>query len=189
MKNRKLTILDAHKVEWFLGPDNVQRNYTPVCYHYVICHSLLNYLTENDYDFDKGKEVLERLLESAGNGSEGQPSHFREEGFMELLPLAENWGFVVVDQSDGMYPLVCYSDKRVKRIKENSDVEVDYRNRATAFREALKNVSDKYFEVHEHLKNKKPEDWTKKFQEGLFQATDGFAFMLTATTLGASKEG
>lgn len=192
MDKSTLTILNPDKLGWFLGTDNEQQQYKPVCYHYVICHSLLNYLVGQDYDYDKGKEALGTLLEKLGSQKTGQPpEHLRLEEFMELLPLTINkkdWGYVIVDQADGMYPLVCYSDERAKEIEQDTETKVNYKNRASAFKAALRNVLDKYDEVYKCLKGRTPNEWNKEFQESLCSDTNGFGFLNASLEVGVAQE-
>lgn len=143
--------------DWFLGYDGEQTDYD-IRYSYVICRALLHYLQTRGYDHDTGKTVLNDLKRNfedkahfrVGNGS-GE--------FLELLPLSDNMGFVVVDHSAGMYPQVLYG----------SDVKRDGKPRDAAFELQLKEVIDNYDDVHSFLKGHTTERWTQEFQEELFK--------------------
>lgn len=111
---------------------------------------------------------------------------------MELLPLTideKDWGYVIVDQADGMYPLVCYSDERAKKMELDSETKVNYRNRASAFKAALRNVLDSYDDVYGYLNGHRSEEWNKEFQENLFVNTDGFGFLNVPPEVGVAHEG
>ena len=159
--SRDLEIL--RKDEWFLGADNCQKY--PIYYRYVICYSLLSYLNNVLFDKNEGLKVLQELQKAIND-----ESYFKKKKFIELFPLKENWGFVVVDQADGIYPLIIYSEKR-----ETELGAVTRSQRVAAFQLSLNKVIEKYDEIYDTIKQHDLSDWSKEFQENLFRAV-GFEY-------------
>ena len=104
---RDLEILKPENESWFLGIDGEQRY--PICYKYVICYSLREYLKRHDYDRTEGKRILNELREAFRHPNEV----FEVADFIDLYPFVDSQGFVVVDQTNGIYPLMLYSGERV----------------------------------------------------------------------------
>ncbi len=136
--------------EWFLGKDEKQ-DY-PVCYRYVICYSLRSYLCSTTFNKDSGLTALKELK----NNIE-KKSHFKKERFLELFPLKEDLGFVVVDQSGGIYPLVIYAEGIG-----------DCNQRVPAFQMSIDAVIGSYDKIFDVFSEDKSADWTKEYQENLF---------------------
>lgn len=147
---------------WFLGVDGYQKY--PICYRYVICYSLLCYLNSNGCNKELGIEALRELQNNIQNGE-----YFLRENFLEVFPLQDGQGFVVVDQADGIYPLVIYSENSERRN------EVNVNERVSAFQASLNDIIEKYGNIFIILKDKTPDDWSKEYQENLFQAA-GFTY-------------
>lgn len=158
---RDLKILNEG--EWFLGKDDCEGY--PISYRYVICHSLLSYLNSVQFDKVKGLEVLQKLKERIESKRD-----FHEDDFIEMFPLSEDWGFVIVDQSDGIYPLVIYSQKR-----ETDLGVVKHSERVSAFDVSLYDVIEKYDAIYDALNQHGLIDWDKDFQEKLFRSV-GFEY-------------
>lgn len=151
---RNLRILQEE--DWFLWKDSCQRKY-PINYRYVICYSLLCYLNSNSWNEELGIISLRELQDSVQN-----KTYFLRENFLELFPLQDGQGFVVVDQSDGIYPLLIYSENSERRNQENIN------ERVSAFEESLKIIIGNYCNIFDIIKHKSPESWNQEFQEKLF---------------------
>jgi hypothetical protein len=145
---RNLKILKEN--EWFLGKDEKQGY--PVSYRYVICYSLRCYLCSIDFNKDSGIKALEELKSSIE-----KKSYFKKECFFELFPLKEDLGFVVVDQSNGIYPLVIYAEETG-----------DCNQKVLAFQMSIDEVIKNYNKVFNVFSEDKSADWTKEYQENLF---------------------
>lgn len=144
---------------WFLGRDDCEGY--PVSYRYALCYSLRNYLEKCNYDDEaKGKEALGDLRACINAGST-----YSESYFIELLPLRDG-GFVVVDQADGIFPLVLYPDNR-------SDIEK--RLRVLAYENSVVDVIDKYDAIYRFFRAHSTEPWDPGFQQNLWRAA-GFQY-------------
>ncbi|MCK4532314.1 hypothetical protein KAU39_00885 [bacterium] len=137
--------------EWFLGKDEKQEY--PVCYRYVICYSLRSFLCSVDFDKDLGLMALKELKDNIG-----KKSHFKKDYFLEIFPLKEDLGFVVVDQSNGIYPLVIYAEGIG-----------DCNQKVTAFKMSIDEVIRSYDKIFDIFSEGKSADWTKGYQENLFE--------------------
>ena len=146
---RNLKILKEN--EWFLGKDEKQ-DY-PVCYRYVICYSLRRYLDSTGFDKNSGIKTLRELKSSIEN-----KAHFKKEWFLEIFPLKEDLGFVVVDQSNGIYPLVIYAEGIG-----------DCSQRFSAFENSIDEVITNHDNIFDVFSADKSTDWTKEYQENLFE--------------------
>ena len=149
-----LSILSgAPKEPWFLGMDSKQ-DY-PISYRYVLCHSLLNYFKFDGFDPCHGSVALKNLLSAIQNHQ-----YYKKNNFIELLPL-ENEGFTVVDQADGIFPMVLYPNTRSDK---------DKKERIYAFKKSVEDVIDKYAKIFVYFTSNKTDIWTKEFQENLYEA-------------------
>jgi len=151
------------KGDWFLAttePDGY-----PINYRLVLSYALRNYLTMlSDARFKKGSSVLEALHHGLKD-----EEHYHQEHFIELIPfipMNNDRGFVVVDQSHGIYPLVLYPEADTTRHK---------RERVGAFRRSLEDVIDKYADIYDYFNENKRESWTEQFQED-FHTNAGFTY-------------
>jgi hypothetical protein len=149
------------KKSWFLGKDDKQEY--PISYRYVICYALLSFLSENKFNKQDALEKLETLRGAIEDGKTSSGT-----GFLDVFVLEEGWGFVVVDQTGGVYPRVLYSKRRKK---------VDADERIAAFRASLDDVIDKFERIYSYFKRRKadPWKWDRKFQEKLFKEA-GFTY-------------
>jgi hypothetical protein len=75
--------------------------------------------------------------------------------------LEGEWGLVVVDQTEGIYPLILYSKKRKKEEGEE---------RITAFQKSLNEVIEKFELIYSYFKDHTRDSWNREFQEGLFES-------------------
>lgn len=154
--SRKLRILDED--DWFLGKDGCEGY--PVSYRYALCYSLRRYLEKCDYDENRGCQALKYLRDAIASGA-----NYSEKDFAELLPL-KSGGFVVVDQADGMFPLVLYA---------NSRDDVESRQRVSAYEKSLEDVMNAYNAIFRYFRARSTQVWDQAFQTGLWKAA-GFAY-------------
>jgi hypothetical protein len=154
---RNLRIL--REEDWFLGKDDHQ-NYS-INYRYVICYALLSFLSKNDYGKGAGRRKLEKLQEKILAGD-----HFMERDFLEVFFLEGDGGLVVVDQSEGIFPLILYSNIRT---------DVDKRERVFAFEKSLEDVIKNYDAVFEYFEGETVDSWNENFQKGLHERA-GFSY-------------
>ena len=157
---------------WFLnsrygskGKNEDGREYE-IDYRYGICYSLLNYLRpyrngeiENvvgpllDTDVrEDGKEVLEQLRNAIT-----KTECWQKDNFLRAIPFEYEFngsaatGYVIIDEADGMYPLVLYSGTQ---------------GRLNAYERALQDVSTLYENhVYPSLKDRVVNDWDREFQK------------------------
>ena len=159
--SRCLEILE--KADWFLATTEI--NIFPISYRLVLSYALRNYLTTlTDVPFEKGSSVLEALYDSLDN-----EEHYHEEHFVELIPLIptkNDRGFVLIDQSEGIYPLVIYPE---------ADTTKNQRERVGAFRESLEEVIDRYTNIYDYFKENACKSWTEQFQDD-FHTSAGFTY-------------
>jgi hypothetical protein len=151
---------------WFLNSRHshqADRKYE-VDYRYAICYSLVNYLRppgNGQIEEEpgpllqpdirrQGREVLKRLRDAIN-----KRAYWEEANFVQVIPFEyeENdvpeKGCVIVDKSDGMYPLVL-------------DLS---RGRLNAYQQALDDVLALYEnDVYPQLEGQTTENWTKEFQ-------------------------
>ncbi len=159
--SRGLEILE--KGDWFLA--TTETNICPVNHRLVLSYALRNYLTMlSDAPFEKGNSVLEALHDSLEN-----EEHYHEAHFIELIPLIptkNDRGFVIIDQSQEIYPLVIYPE---------ADTTKDQRERVGAFRESLEEVIDRYTNIYDYFQENTCKSWTEQFQED-FHTSVGFTY-------------
>lgn len=146
---------------WFLGFDGRQTQFA-IRYEYVICYALLNYLQNHDFDKGLGLEALKNLAEHVNKATRVHVNNF-----LDLFPLQDNMGFVVVDRSGGIYPLMLYNDD-IKR----EDIPTHPRERTYAFEKRLECVIGNYDVIFSFLDKKRLEDWDRDFQKQLFEAAN-----------------
>jgi len=153
---RELRILKGEK--WFLyeGDRPSGKFGYPIYYPFVICHALFRYTWTFGKNWSKCNDVLREIIDAMDENK-----MFSRSYFLELLPftLEEERGFVVVDQSDGCYPLVLYppSFKRQER-----------RDRVEPFRLSLGEVKDNLEKIKQILGSLEvPSDWTEQVQQTL----------------------
>lgn len=117
----------------------------PLSYRLVICRALAAYIERDSTRGDKGALLLGRAIDAIT--SAGTP--FSEAGFMEIHHLHNGQGVVGIDQTNGCYPLILYSDQ----------VPRSGYARITAFRDALQDVRGKWPEILPVLRRKRVAEW------------------------------
>lgn len=145
---RDLRILNEDP--WFLSEE---QGY-PIFYRYVICYSLLYYLNEKKHTREEGLTILKKLSVAIDN-----KRMLREVDFLELFPFKDDEGFVVIDQSNGIYPLTIYSEEIAREGRKE---------RVYAFQKSVEDVINNYDKICEKLNNVTfPTGWTEDFQNSL----------------------
>ena len=114
------------------------------------------YLEECEYDESKGKQVLEKLRAVIFNQEE---KYYKKENFIELFKLEDDWGIVIVDQADGIFPLVLYTEKRD---------DVEHTERVSAFLNSVDELMSQYESIFQFLKCNQTDEWDINFQENYF---------------------
>lgn len=162
---RDLKILNA--------PENFLRgsNY-PINYALVITYSLFSYCIESEYEsLTEATEDIDHFVQAIK-----ECKHWRKSGFFEVFPadcqsysalenngnsvipseksheLSQNpiyLGYIVVDQSNACYPLVCYA---IERMDTNEKQIRPKECRAKQFADALENISKKLSKLDECYK-------------------------------------
>jgi len=157
---------------WFLNSrhgsqeENGNDREYEVDYRYAICYSLLNYLRpskngeiENPVGplletpvREDGKKVLLQLRDAIGKEECWQKDDFLKAVFFEYEHNGSSeTGYVIIDEANGMYPLVLDSGTY---------------GRLSAYQRALEDVSALYEnEVYPLLKSHTVNDWNQAFQE------------------------
>ncbi len=160
MTKRDFKIMEEDH-DWFL------RSTYPISYELVICYSLLNYLSKNEYDNkeDDNKEEGRKVLKAFKKAVDDR-TYFYNIDFFEVVRLQDDKdfkGLVIVDKSKGVYPLILYAGPET--------------GREGAFTLCLRDVVNKYDAVFELSKEENirdlPKDWTKNFQKKLVEQ-EGF---------------
>lgn len=148
---RKLEILD--KGDWFLreadrSPSNPGY---PIYYRFAITYSIAKnvLVTEAQKSQAKNQEWVENQIDKLIEAVE-KKEVYREEDFIELYPLKDDMGYVLVDQTDSYYPLIFYN------------------NRVSSLKHSLNNIRDGLDEIFNEISNlEKIENWTEDFQKEL----------------------
>ena len=159
---------------WFLNSlvatnngENIQRKYK-IDYRYAICYSLLNFLhpcRDNENKSNKNISSEELFLMKEGQQALNdlkdilkENKYWKKNEFLEVIPFENGGrkGCVIVDKSDGLYPLVLYAGK----------------DRLKAYSQSLENVISLY-ENHVYpclCKAKSIKDWSQTFQQQEIEA-------------------
>ncbi len=145
---RDLRILNENS--WFLSEEQEY----PIFYRYVICYSLLFYFNANN-SREKGKKALEFLHDALIDGM----MTIRNSDFLDLYPIEDGKIFLIIDQSNGIYPLVLYSDEVIRE---------GHKGRVYAFQKSVEDILSNYDDIYEKLLTITfPDGWTEDFQKEL----------------------
>lgn len=151
---RDLRILNQG--EWFLQEekrDGGNPGY-PIYYRYAIAYSIANTILNGKTKDWVAKEI-EQLITSI---KEKKP--FVSKDFVEVYPLVEDKGYVLVDQTNSYYPLIFYSlfpERNGKR-------------RDTPLMHSLQDIKNGLDQIYEKLSELRTiDDWTPEFQQELFE--------------------
>ena len=141
--------------EWFLQEEEREDGTSgyPIYYRYAITYSIMrNILKGKDQTWVA--EELDKLINSI---KENKSCCIKN--FIQLYPLAEERGYVLVDQTNSYYPLVFYSQFNQR----------DGEERVKPLMHSLKDIRKGLKEIYEKLTQlKTEEEWTPKFQRELF---------------------
>ena len=127
----------------------------PIFYRYVICYSIAQNILGNNQErnYDWISQEMTKLIEAF---------HKKElyscPDFLELYPLAEETGFVLVDQTNSCYPLIIYDERFDKE---------DKKPRVYALGKSLEDVNENLEIIYRKLLDLLYEDWTEDFQKDL----------------------
>ncbi|MBD0389594.1 MAG: hypothetical protein ICV54_24595 [Nostoc sp. C3-bin3] len=144
------------KPEWFLAQAKQEdgRLGYPIYYRYAICYSIAQNITKPGKNLEWITQEMNELIKS-----------FKEkklyicDDFLELYPLAENTGFVLVDQTDSYYPLIIYAERLEKE---------DKKSRVYAFGKSLDDINENLENIYNQLLGLMyGEIWDEKFQKEL----------------------
>lgn len=149
---RKLEILD--KGNWFLreADRGLSNPGYPIYYRFAITYSIAKNVLVPAYRKSQAKnqEWVEEQINKLIKAVE-EKEIYKDESFIELYPLKDDMGYVLVDQTDSYYPLIFYSNRVAPLLHSLNDI---------------KNGLDEIFNKISDLE--KIENWAEDFQKELF---------------------
>lgn len=124
---------------WFLAePKKVDGSLGyPIFYRYAISYSIAQNISKPEKDYKWISEEMEKLINCFKN-----KEVYICPDFLELYPLVDNKGFVLVDQTDSYYPLMIYDERLEKE---------DKKSRVYPFGKSLEDINNNLEKIYNKL--------------------------------------
>ncbi len=156
---RELDILE--KPGWFLREEKYgdYNSSYPIYYRHAITYSITKSMLKANFQ-NKGKNWIEKQIEDIIDAIENNEEYL-EKDFIEVYPLKNNKGYVLVDQTDSYFPLIIYSENC------NRDGKTE---RVRALKKSLKDIIDGLDDVYKKISQlNQISGWTEDFQRELYE--------------------
>jgi hypothetical protein len=145
-----------NRPDWFLQEEKRDENSPgyPIYYRYAITYSIAKNILENQ----KGKTWIEQEIKELIESVKLEKA-YSSQGFIQLYPLSEDKGYVLVDQTNSYYPLMFYSSKN----------ERDGKPRVLPLQRSLEDIRDGLEKIYDTLVQlREAVNWTEDFQKSLY---------------------